>query len=98
MYRFHESRKKEEYNARLLEIEKGTFIPLVFSCFGGAAPEAEHFIKKLAKMISEKRDVPYSQMVSFIRRRIRFNIFRVCSITLKEERGKGKREIEEISS
>ena len=98
MYRLHESRKKEEYNTRILEIEKGTFTPLVFSCFGGAAPEAEHFIKKLAKMISEKRDVPYSQMVSFIRRRIRFDILRVCTIALRGERGKGKREIEEMSS
>ena len=49
-------------------------------------------------MISEKRDVPYSQMVSFIRRRIRFDILRVCTIALRGERGKGKREIEEMSS
>ena len=98
MYRFHESRKKEEYNARILEIEKGTFTPLVFSCFGGAAPEAEKFIKMLAMKISEKRAVPYSQMASFIRRKIRFDILRVCTIALRGERGKGMRDFEEMSN
>ena len=90
--------KKKEYNARILEIEKGSFTPLIYSCFGGAAPEAEKFVKKLAKMLSEKRDVPYSQMVSFIRRKIRFDILRVCTIALRGERGNGNRVEAEHSS
>ena len=31
MYRHHEYLKKRAYNARVLQVEKGTFTPLVFS-------------------------------------------------------------------
>ena len=97
MHTFHEKLKKVEYNERILQIEKGSFTPLVFSCFGGAAPEAEKFIKNLARMISEKRDTPYSQVISFIRRRIRFDILRSCTVALRGERGNGKQFESEIS-
>ena len=70
----------------------------MFSCFGGVAPEAEKFIKMLAMKISEKRAVSYSQMVSFIRRKIRFDILRVCTIALRGERGKGMRDFKEMSN
>ena len=33
--------KKEPYNARIIQIEKGSFTPLIFSCTGGAGPKAE---------------------------------------------------------
>ena len=55
MYIHHEKEKKRDYNARILQIERGTFTPLVFSCSGGAAPEADRFIKALALKLSEKR-------------------------------------------
>ena len=97
MHTFHEKLKKVEYNERILQIVKGSFTPLVFICFGGAAPEAEKFIKNLARMISEKRDTPYSQVVSFIRRRIRFDILRSCTVALRGERGNGKQFESEIS-
>ena len=35
MYRHHEHLKKRAYNARVLQVEKGTFTPLVFSTTGG---------------------------------------------------------------
>ena len=40
MYKYHENAKKQEYNDRILQIEKGTFTPLIFSCSAGMAPEA----------------------------------------------------------
>ena len=74
MYAQHENEKKREYNDRILQIVKGSFSPLIFSCSGGAAPEAEKFLKRLAKLISEKKLEPYSQVISFIRRRICFDL------------------------
>ena len=89
MYHLHESAKKHEYNARILQVEKGSFTPLIFSCTGGMAPEASRFIKELAFKLSSKRGDPYSQTVNFVRRRIRFDILRVCVISLRGERGLG---------
>ena len=53
MILLHENSKKGEYKARINEIEKGTFTPLVFSCSGGTSPEADKFVKNLALKISE---------------------------------------------
>ena len=40
MYQSHEKNKKREYNDRVLNVEKATFTPLVFSTTGGMAIEA----------------------------------------------------------
>ena len=39
MYKHHENLKKKEYNARVLQVEKGVFSPLVFSTSGGMGEE-----------------------------------------------------------
>ena len=83
MYSMHEKEKKTKYNERILEIERGTFTPLVFSCSGGAGAEAEKFIKFLAKRIAEKKSEPYAQVVAVLRRRVRFDILRSCNIALR---------------
>ena len=96
MYKHHELIKKRGYNARILQVEKGTFTPLVFSCTGGMAPEAERFVKELALKISLKRGEAYSQTVHFIRRRIRFEILRSCVISLRGERKNPTRRVPDI--
>ena len=88
MYKFHESLKKKEYNARILEVEKGSFSPLVFTCTGGAGPEATKFIKRLALKYSEKKMERYSDVVSFLRRRFRFDILKTCVISFRGERSR----------
>ena len=88
MYTTHENEKKKEYNQRILQIEKGTFTPLVFSCSGGAGPEAVSLIKHLASLIRDKKQEPYSKVISVIRRRIRFDILRSCNLSLRGFRGK----------
>ena len=55
----------------------------VFSCTGGAAPEAEKFIKQLAKKIDLKSQEEYCNVVSLIRLRIRFDILKACTIAFR---------------
>ena len=83
MYCAHEKEKKTKYNERIIEIERGTFTPLAFSCSGGAGTEAEKFIKYLAKRIAEKKSEPYAQVVSVLRRRVRFDILHSFNIALR---------------
>lgn len=98
MYKTHENTKKRSYNARILQIEKGSFTPLIFSCSGGMGMEASSFIKELAVKVSAKRGEMYSQTVSFIRRRYRFDLLKTCIISLRGERKatKAAREIAEL--
>ena len=95
-YRYQEQEKKYKYNQRILEIEKGSFTPLILSCSGGAAPEATAFIKELAVKLSLKRQENYSATVSFIRRRIRFDILRSCTISFRGERMDRRSRIENV--
>ena len=86
MYKHHENDKKRLYIERIIQIEKGSFTPLIFSCTDGTGVEATKFIKELGSKISSKRTEAYSPTVSFIRRKLRFYILRTCVISLRSER------------
>ena len=55
VYKEKEQEKKKAYNERIIQVEKGTFTPVVFSTFGGMGQEADRYHKRLAELISEKR-------------------------------------------
>ena len=59
MYTSHESEKKTEYIPRLLQVEKATFAPTVFSTSGGIG-RADKLIRRMAERISAKRGETYS--------------------------------------
>ena len=90
MYISHEREKKRDYNDRIIEVEKGTFTPVIFSCSGGASPEATRLLKTIAMKLSAKRAESYSTSISFVRRRIAFDILRTCVISFRGERGTGR--------
>ena len=52
IYRRHENVKKCAYEARICEVEHGTFTPLIFTATGGMADQAIVFYKRLASLIS----------------------------------------------
>ena len=88
MYRKHENEKIHKYNDRILQVEKATFTPLIFSITGGMGNEAARFLKHLAEKVSRKSGQTYSDTIAFIRRRIRFDLSKTCVISLRAFRGK----------
>ena len=50
----HEKEKRAEYNRRIMNIEHGTFTPLVFSLSGVLGKECSMFQKHMAKKIAKK--------------------------------------------
>ena len=56
IYRQHENEKKRKYATRVLEIEKGTFTPLVFSTTGGMVEECQRFYRRLAELLASKKE------------------------------------------
>ena len=55
IYRQHENEKKRKYATRVLEIEQGTFTPLVFSTAGGMGEECHRFHRRLAELLASKK-------------------------------------------
>ena len=88
MYHHHEAMKKIEYNTRILEIEKGVFTPLVFSTTGGMGTEAEAFFKRIAERTTMKSGQKYHHTISYIRKRLRFDLLKTTLIALRGYRGK----------
>ena len=64
MYKSHEEEKKQGYLPRVLQVEKGTFTPAVFSTSGGMGKEADRLLRRMAERMSIKRGENYSSVVT----------------------------------
>ena len=91
LYRQHEQEKKRDYNNRVLQVEKGSFVPLILSTTGGMGPESTKFHRRLAELVATKRGEEYSHVVSHIRTRLRFAILRCTLVAIRGERGRRRR-------
>ena len=88
LYQRHETEKIKKYNSRVLTVEKGTFTPLVYTTFGGCGPQAQRYHRRLAELISQKRNEDYKDVINHIRIRLRFSLLRSVLIALRGERGR----------
>ena len=88
LYAKHEREKIVKYNNRVLTVEKGSFTPLVYSTFGGWAPQAVRYHKRLAELVANKRNENYKDVINHMRTRVRFALLRSVLISIRGERGK----------
>jgi len=84
----HEGEKKRCYNARVLNVEKATFTHSQHLPIAISGEEAEAYHKRLATLIATKRGQLYSDVMSFLRRRLRFCILRSCLAAIRGYRGR----------
>ena len=82
VYQQHIKEKKDKYNQRVMDIEKSSFNPLVFTTTGGMAPECNRVNKRLAEKIAEKRREPYASV------KLRFALLRSTLAAIRGFRGK----------
>ena len=78
--------KKRSYEQRIREVEHSIFTPLVLSSTGGMGKAATTFYKRLSSMLSEKRDVPYSTMIGWVRCRLSFALLRASIMSIRGAR------------
>jgi hypothetical protein len=88
IYADHEAEKKRTYNDRVIQVEKASFVPLVFTTSGGLGPECDKMNKKLAGHIANKRNETYATVIKHIRIRLRFALLRSTLVALRGTRGK----------
>ena len=90
-------KKKRKYNHRILEVEKATFVPLVFTTSGGMSPECEKCNKRIAKNLAIKTKESYSDIMSFIRKKIRFALLKATLTAIRGYRGPAQKQTAPIA-
>ena len=79
IYRNHENEKKR----RVLDIEQGSFTPLVFTSTDGIGKECLRFHSRLAELVAAKKGESYSTTISWIRARTSFALLRSALVCLR---------------
>ena len=84
----HERLKKLEYEERIVNVDRGSFCPLVFSTTGAIGPLCERFLKRLAGKISDLENSNYSEVMAFLRCRISFALLRSAVMCIRGARSR----------
>ena len=76
IFREQENEKKRKYNQRVMDVEMGTFTPLVFGTNGGMGVDCQNFLSTLASKLSSKNSEAYASVISWLRIHLSFAILR----------------------
>jgi hypothetical protein len=84
----HEKSKKRSYEQRIIEVEHGSFTPLVFSASGSMGRSAAIFYRRLAAQLAEKRNEPYPVTMGWLRCHISFSLVRSAILCIRGTRSR----------
>ena len=79
IYKLHENDKKRLYSSRVLEVEQGTFTPLVFTTTGVTC---QLYHSRLAELLAVKKQESYASTIAWITTRVLFAILRFALVCL----------------
>ena len=95
MFKEQEEEKKRKYQQRVLDVEMGSFTPLVFKTNGGTGNECQRFLKKhLADKIALKDSEPYHVVITWLRTQISFELLRSVHACVRGSRTPFRSKIE----
>ena len=69
-----------------MDVEQGTFTPLVFTTTGGMGEECKRYHDRLAELVAAKKGENYATTVSWIRSKVSFAILRSALFCLRGSR------------
>ena len=84
IFREQEEDKKRKYQQ--LDVEMGSFTPLVFGTNGEMGADCNCFLKRLAEKLSEKNEEPYHITITWIKSLLSFEILRSVHTCVKGSR------------
>ena len=85
-YQSHEREKRRRYGQRVQEVERASFVPVVFSATGGAGRAASALLKRIAALSAEKSGEPYAMVMALLRCRLGFGLLRASVACLRGAR------------
>ena len=68
----NKSKKKQVHNQRILQVKRGSFTPLVFSCFGRMIRKCSHLFSHTAERLVNRRTETKSNISAWIKGRLDF--------------------------
>ena len=78
----HEEEMKRQYNARVMEVEHGSFTPIVITVKGVVGQEGNRYHKALAEKIAEKSGEKIQNVTRLIRTKVSFLVLRAALLCL----------------
>ena len=72
MYKQHENDKKRLHTQRVMDVEQGTFTPLVFTTTGDMGEECKRYHNRPAELVTANKGEDYATIVSWIRSKVSF--------------------------
>ena len=85
-FKCNENEKKRMYNQRVIEIEHGSFRPLVFTPYGETGREAERFTTEQAQKLAERKNMTYNTIILWLRSKLSFNLLKSAVLCLRGSR------------
>ena len=85
-FRPHEGEKRQAYEQHVCEVEEGSFTPLVITTFGGMGKAAKITYKRLASLLSVKREQPYSLVMGWLWCHLSFSLLRSTVMCIRGSR------------
>ena len=91
IFRQHENEKKRAYLQRVIEVEQGTFTPLVFGTNGGIGRECDLFVKNLASTLALKQNEQYGNIMTWLRTKLSFETVKAALLCVRGSRAPFRR-------
>ena len=88
VFRSNEKEKKRSYGRRVVEVEHGSFTPLVFTPYGGYGFETTKAIAVLINKLSEKRDFDRSLIGQWLNAKVSFELLRSAILCIRGSRNR----------
>ena len=88
VFRSNEKEKKRSYGRRVVEVEHGSFTPLVFTPYGGYGFETTKAIAVLINKLSEKRDFDRSLIGQWVNAKVSFELLRSAILCIRGSRNR----------
>ena len=76
VFRNQENTKKKCYNQRVIQVEHGTFTPIVTSSLGGLGRETSAFVSRLIEKLVNKNGMEKSAVANYVRAKLSFLLIR----------------------
>ena len=92
----HEQEKRRHYEQRVREVDNSTFTPLVFAAAGGMGRAATATRQRLAGLLSEKWNTPYSVVMNWLRCRFTFALLRASIMCLRGTRSRRQQQLTSV--
>ena len=76
------------YTDRIIQVEKASFVPLVYTTSGGMGHQCEKTHKRIAELVADKQSERYADVMSHIRTRLRFSLLKSILVAIRGARGR----------